>query len=264
MRLCVDRTQGQEVFQKYSAAAKSNGSSLRGQVCNVPGGSTIVAKECRIGDHSIDSSKTHFVVAVGGTFDHLHAGHKLLLTATALMLQPTLGAERQDRRLIIGITGDELLKNKKYAEQLESWKQREEGVISFLIPLLSFTVSGTTDDIKRSAFDEPVVNGRGVHTHLKQAGITIECVEIQDPFGPTITEEAISALVVSGETRDGGAAVNTKRQEKGWASLEVFEIDVLDQGDELDTVNKTASFAAKISSTAIRKKKAEGSQKPSL
>ncbi|KFY06348.1 hypothetical protein V492_08071, partial [Pseudogymnoascus sp. VKM F-4246] len=211
------------------------------------------------------SSKTHSVVAVGGTFDHLHAGHKLLLTSTALMLQPPTGPSSQPRRLIIGITGDELLKNKKYAEQLESWQRREEGVINFLVPLLSFTTPGSAEDTKRTSFDEPVVNGRGVSTHLRQAGITIECVEIQDPFGPTITDEAVSALVVSGETRDGGAAVNTKRQEKGWASLEVFEIDVLDAGEDAPAEgSKTESFAAKISSTAIRRKRAEESGRSSL
>ncbi|OBT51917.1 hypothetical protein VE04_07593 [Pseudogymnoascus sp. 24MN13] len=104
------------------------------------------------------SSKTHSVVAVGGTFDHLHAGHKLLLTATALMLQPPspLGTSQpQHRRLIIGITGDELLKNKKYAEQLESWKRREEGVINFLLPILSFTTLPTSEDITRTHFDTP-------------------------------------------------------------------------------------------------------------
>lgn len=261
----VDGEQGQSVFQKYSTAANSHTPPLRGQTRTVPGGTTVVAQASQTTQtppHA--SSKTHSVVAVGGTFDHLHAGHKLLLTCTALILQPqssTLTAQAP-RRLIIGITGDELLKNKKYAEQLESWKKREEGVINFLVPLLSFTAPGSGEDIQRTSFDAPVVNGRGVSTHLKQAGITIECVEIQDPFGPTITDEAVSALVVSGETRDGGAAVNTKREEKGWAALETFEIDVLDAGEDA-AASKTENFAAKISSTAIRKKRAEESGKAS-
>lgn len=259
----VDGEQGQAVFQKYSTAANAQTPPLHGQIRTVPGGTTVVSQTTLTIQPQHPSSKTHSVVAVGGTFDHLHAGHKLLLTCTALMLQPALNPS-QPRRLIIGITGDELLKNKKYAEQLESWQRREEGVINFLVPILSFTAPGSAEDIKRTPFDEPVVNGRGVYTHLKSANLTIECVEIQDPFGPTITDETVSALVVSGETRDGGAAVNTKRQEKGWAALEVFEIDVLDAGEDVAAGSKTESFAAKISSTAIRRKRAEESGKASL
>ncbi|KFY72896.1 hypothetical protein V499_06990 [Pseudogymnoascus sp. VKM F-103] len=264
----VDGEQGQQVFQRYSTLANTHSPPLRGHIRTVPGETTVVAQTTSSSPPPYPSSKTHSVVAVGGTFDHLHAGHKLLLTATALMLQPPAISTSQPphRRLIIGITGDELLKNKKYAEQLESWKRREEGVINFLLPILSFTTLPTSEDITRTHFDTPVVNGRGVSTHLKSANLTIECVEIQDPFGPTITDADVTALVVSGETRDGGAAVNDKREEKGWAALEVFEIDVLDAGEDAggDGGSKTESFAAKISSTAIRRRRAEESGKASL
>lgn len=260
----VESEQGQDVFKRYSAMANARTASLRGQVHKVPGGIVLASQCSKATDGAPNASASkHAVVAVGGTFDHLHSGHKLLLTATALMLQPSVGPDSVPRRLIVGITGDELLKNKKYAEHLESWKLREESVVNFLIPLLSFTLSGD-DDVKRTHVDEPVVNGKGVYTKLKQANVTIECVEIQDPFGPTITDEAVSALVVSGETRDGGAAVNTKRQEQGWKSLEVFEIDVLDATDDAESATKTENFAAKISSTAIRRRRAEATQKPSL
>ncbi|OBT74605.1 hypothetical protein VF21_06368 [Pseudogymnoascus sp. 05NY08] len=269
----VDGEQGQQVYHRYSTLANSHSPPLRGQLRTVPGGTGVVAKttsQTTPAPSHQPSAKTHSVVAVGGTFDHLHAGHKLLLTATALMLQPpSANSQPHHRRLIIGITGDELLKNKKYAEQLESWRRREEGVIGFLVPLLSFTLPGSGEDVTRTSFDEPVVNGRGVSTHLKSANLTIECVEIQDPFGPTITDEAVSALVVSGETRDGGKAVNDKRAEKGWEALEVFEIDVLDAGEEEGTGgdgggSRTEGFAAKISSTAIRRRRAEEGGKASL
>ncbi|KFZ02983.1 hypothetical protein V501_09439 [Pseudogymnoascus sp. VKM F-4519 (FW-2642)] len=270
----VDGEQGQQVYHRYSTLANAHSPPLRGHIRTVPGGTTVIAQPSQTSQSSSPppshpSSKTHSVVVVGGTFDHLHAGHKLLLTATALMLQPPsplAASQPTHRRLIIGITGDELLKSKKYAEQLESWKRREEGVINFLLPILSFTTLPTSEDITRTHFDTPVVNGRGVSTHLKSANLTIECVEIQDPFGPTITDADVTALIVSGETRDGGAAVNDKREEKGWEALEVFEIDVLDAGEDAgaDGVSKTESFAAKISSTAIRRRRAEESGKASL
>lgn len=36
-------------------------------------------------------------VAVGGTFDHLHAGHKILLTMTALLA---------NKSVVVGVTGE--------------------------------------------------------------------------------------------------------------------------------------------------------------
>jgi phosphopantetheine adenylyltransferase len=209
-------------------------------------------------DHLRDAIP-HYVVAVGGTFDHVHAGHKLLLTATALLLQPS----SKPRRLIVGITGDELLKNKKYAQYLGSWKQRQDEVVQFLLSILLFRYPSTKQDLEVSTPSEPVPNGTATHTRLVPYNLTIECVQIQDPFGPTITDESVTALVVSGETRSGGQAVNDERTKKGWAPLEVFEIDVLDSGESEDS-SKTENFASKISSTAIRKRIAESGGKPSL
>jgi phosphopantetheine adenylyltransferase len=259
----VDGEQGQELFKRYMDFANHTSPPVQGQVYPVQGGISLMSPIAPPAQPSTESSSTHAVVAVGGTFDNLHVGHKLLLTATALMLQPATRSSNLQRRLIVGITGDSLLKNKKYAEYLQSWKQRQEDVVDFLVTILSFAKS-QKEDIVSTSFDEPVVNGRGIHTLLKQAAITIECVEIQDPFGPTITDESVSALVVSGETRSGGAAVNTKREDKGWKSLEIFEVDVLDAQEEKHNITSTEEFAAKISSTAIRKRKAENAHGPSL
>lgn len=202
-----------------------------------------------------NSSTSHTVVAVGGTFDHLHAGHKLLLTATALLLQPAASLQDPPRRLIIGITGDELLKNKKYAEYLQSWEERQNDVVEFLISILSFTQTRPEEAIQSIPLESS--NGRAIYTKLKACSIIIECVEIQDAYGPTITDETVTALIVSGETRSGGQAVNDKRVEKGWKALEVYEVDVLDAQVGPETTPKSDDFASKISSTAIRKQMAD-------
>ncbi len=55
-------------------------------------------------------------VAVGGTFDRLHAGHRLLLATTALVAS---------ERVYIGVTADALLASKKARELLQSYEQRE-------------------------------------------------------------------------------------------------------------------------------------------
>lgn len=74
---------------------------------------------------SIPDAKPHTygVGAVGGTFDHLHDGHKILLSLAAYV---------SHTYLIIGITGAGLLKNKKYSEVLELFDQRMKLVIRFI------------------------------------------------------------------------------------------------------------------------------------
>jgi len=259
----VDGEEGQKLLAAYTNLANRTSPPMHGQLRSVGGGVIMVRKEPRSIQPS-NSSATHHVVIVGGTFDHIHAGHKLLLTALALLLQPTSAASPTPRRLIVGITGDELLKNKKYAEYLKSWTARQEDVVNFLLSVISFTRSNVEEETETLLFDRLILNGRAVHTIIKSCLITIECVEIQDPFGPTITDESITALVVSGETRSGGQAVNDKRVEKGWRKLEVFEVDVLDAQEHDEKSAKTEDFASKISSTAIRQRKAENARTSSL
>ncbi len=207
------------------------------------------------------SNRKHYSVAVGGTFDHLHAGHKLLLNMTAFMLESSsIQSKPVDRTLTIGITGDELLRNKKFAGYMQSWDERQKGVLDFLISILDFSLpSHVTITIKRVSESGP--NGKAVIARL-EPDLRIRCVEISDPFGPTITDESISALVISAETRAGGKAVNEKRREKGWKDLEVFEVDVLDAEEEGDdeAVAVTENFTSKISSTEIRRRRSEKSQ----
>ncbi len=208
-------------------------------------------------EEAASAARRHFDVAVGGTFDHLHVGHKLLLTMTAFMVDEAPEGEQVNRSLTVGITGDELLRNKKYAEYLESWTRRKDAVDGFLRSIICV---GRHDQavIRVEEKSEPGPNGHRVLIQMSPT-LTVKCVEIEDPFGPTITEEAISALVVSAETRSGGDAVNSKRKEKGWAELDVFEVDVLDplEGEEKDSGGQKSAldegFKQKISSTEIRR-----------
>ncbi|KAL3418532.1 pantetheine-phosphate adenylyltransferase family protein [Phlyctema vagabunda] len=258
----VEGEGGQKVLANYMSVANSTNPPLETQVCMVSGGVSLVQRDALSGLSG--SAAIHKVVAVGGTFDHLHAGHKLLLTATALLIQHDQDNSWDPLRIIVGITGDQLLKNKKYAEYMKTWKQRQEDVTEFLLSILSFTSASQHEAIETLSFDQPGIHGRAVHTKLKSSSITIECVEIQDPFGPTITDESVSALVVSAETRSGGQAVNAKRSEKHWKALEVFEVNVLDAEEAKGASSKTEEFASKISSTAIRKQKADAAFNPSL
>ncbi|KAI5918636.1 pantetheine-phosphate adenylyltransferase-like protein [Camillea tinctor] len=196
---------------------------------------------------------TYPIVCLGGTFDHLHPGHKLLLTAAVLLLRVPDEPSSDPCRFIIGITGDELLKRKKYADLVQSWDERAMNIIEFLTSILQLSRKGWSE----GRAPKLVKKEDEISALFRNDTILIQCVVIQDAFGPTITTEKMDVLVVSGETRSGGDAVNNRRKELGWHPLKIFEVDVLDAEDIIDSSTQTQSFATKISSTAIRQKKAE-------
>ncbi|KAF9174483.1 hypothetical protein BGX21_007368 [Mortierella sp. AD011] len=80
---------------------------------------------------AIDSSLPHTDVqegmyrdvVLGGTFDHLHAGHKILLSMTAWIAS---------HRVVCGVTDDSMLKTKKFKEYIEPLNKRIEDVEKFL------------------------------------------------------------------------------------------------------------------------------------
>ncbi|KAL3233382.1 hypothetical protein RNJ44_03422 [Nakaseomyces bracarensis] len=145
------------------------------------------------------------VTALGGTFDHLHDGHKILLSVAAFLTS---------KRLIVGVTDQELLANKKYKEYMESFDTRCIGVQSFL--------------------------------QLLKPSLKMEPVAIRDVCGPTGTVPEIKCLVVSRETVGGGKVVNETRASKGMDPLDIYIVNVLG-GQEDD------GWKEKLSSTEIRK-----------
>jgi phosphopantetheine adenylyltransferase len=243
---------GFQVSQAYLKFAEGRQNLLQSQLVPVEGGLVLnVAKSDP--SSAAPQTSTYPAVCLGGTFDYLHPGHKLLLTAGALLLQvPRRGDPVPPCRYIIGITGDEMLRNKKFAEYVQTWEERARNVILFLAELLELSPRGWKD----STAPEIEEKDGDFTATFRDGTIQVQCVRIQDAFGPTITVEDIQALVVSAETRSGGQAVNDKRTEKGWHALEVFEVDVLDAEEIVDEPTKTENFASKISSTAIRQQRA--------
>ena len=62
-------------------------------------------------------------ICLGGTFDHLHSGHKLLLTEAAHLAS---------EKITIGIAHDDLLKNKSLKQFIQSYSIREQSVKDYL------------------------------------------------------------------------------------------------------------------------------------
>lgn len=158
---------------------------------------------------------------------------------TAFLISPLAASPR----LVIGITGEVLLTTKKHAKFLASWNSRTAQTLRFLRGILDFSTSGVQTTTESSTTPATETTPLALTT-LFASGLAIETVEINDPFGPTITNEAISGLVVSVESAKGGAAVNDKRVGMGWKALEIFMVDVVEGEGE----------GAKMSSTDIRRK----------
>lgn len=246
----VDSEPGHRLLSTYLKLFEGIQKLKQEQIITVEGGLTMHTGPS---GSSETTTSLYDVVCLGGTFDHLHPGHKLLLTAGALLLNVPPDGSSKPCHYIIGITGDELLKNKKYAEFMQSWDERAMYVIEFLSSVLALHLRGW----KEGRHPKIQKKDGEIKALFREDTVSIECVRIQDAYGPTITTEVMGALVVSGETRSGGAAVNVKRKSLGWHPIEVFEVDVLDAEDITDETAKTKDFTTKISSTAIRKQKAE-------
>ena len=253
-RLCsLESEIGETLLRKFLRIKEdsSQHAVAESQIERFPGGLTMLQQLPLHSKPEGNAFHRHHSVAVGGTFDHLHAGHKLLLTMTALILDPE---PSPGWSIAVGITGDELLKNKQYREVLESFEQRLSAVRRFLLDILEL-ISPIHTLRSTGRVESSGPHGRIVHDVLK-SGLHVKYVEIFDPCGPTLTEESITGLVLSGETRKGGEFVNEKRDEKGWHPLEVFEVDVLDteEGEASNQSQIDDKYQGKISSTDIRRR----------
>lgn len=235
-----------------------------------------------------DAVEGYRSLCIGGTFDHLHPGHKLLLHAAALLLRVPMIEDDKDAPpciFIVGVSSDELLKRKKYAEELQSWEVRSRSTLQFLATVLGEPSTAdlriTDTAVSPSAVPaapkgqvgtaEDAPTPRELQGSFRNGAILVRCVDLRDPFGPPIWEEGVDAIVVSAETRGGAAAINDRRAQRQWHPLDVYEIDVLGERDDEDDDDdgeggegsadkkeaEAARIAAKISSTEIRRQKAE-------
>ena len=152
----------------------------------------------------------HKSIAAVGTFAQLGIDEKLLLTATAVILEPetddTVSPTR--RRITIGIIAD------------DGWEARQGKVADFFESIVAFS-----KHVKSSRTVSKIgLESKGVSVRLSPT-LTINYVEMSDHDGLAITDESLSALVISRGSDGGAKAVNGKREEKGWSPLEVFEVD---------------------------------------
>ncbi|TMS22309.1 Bifunctional coenzyme A synthase [Larimichthys crocea] len=149
--------------------------------------------------------ETYSDVVVGGTFDRLHGAHRTLLNISCLLA---------DRRFLIGVCDQAMLKKKVLKELIQPYSLRVQKLEEFL------------QDVKPS--------------------LNVEIVPLDDPFGASIVDPLLQCIVVSEETRKGGEAVNRKRAENGLPALILHEIQLLKDAHHTEIEEE------KISSSSLR------------
>ena len=113
---------------------------------------------------------------MGGTFDHLHKGHEILIS-TALSIS---------NNIVIGLTTKELLVNKQYALKLEDYNTREKNLKLFIS---SFADVKRVKIIKLSdpygpPVNDPEYEGLVVSQETYKAGLKMNEIRENKGFKP--------------------------------------------------------------------------------
>jgi cytidyltransferase-like protein len=124
-------------------------------------------------------------VAVGGTFDELHKGHRSLLVK----------AFEIGEKVLIGLCTDEFVRKMGKPHVTSSYEMRLKELQAFLK--------------KSNLCDEA------------------EIIPLNNPYGKTLTDKCIEALVVSEETEKIAVKINQKRSEKSLPLLKIVTISMV-------------------------------------
>ena len=153
-------------------------------------------------------------LSVGGTFDRMHAGHRLLLAVSSACAPP-------GGVVFVGVTGDALLVNKRHRHLVQAYDDRADAAETFLR-----ATRGPTAEIE-------------LRVGPLDAGL---------PLAATVRD--MDALVVSRETVAGADAINVARVERGFAPLAVVAVGLVGGGEGAGAEEKLSSTALRAAEAA--------------
>ncbi|KAG6773917.1 hypothetical protein POTOM_021261 [Populus tomentosa] len=201
----------------------------------------MVTVEESVVNTKLSPPNSYSAVVLGGTFDRLHDGHRLFLKAAA---------ELAKDRIVIGVCDGPMLKNKQFAELIQPIEERMHNVENYIkvgtAAYTSYTV--VAEKVSWMEFlhllqsDYPIV-----HKSFKPE-LVVQAETITDPYGPSIIDENLGAIVVSKETVAGGLSVNKKRADRGLSQLKIEVVDLVPEESGGDN---------KLSSTTLRRLESE-------
>ena len=144
------------------------------------------------------------LVGLGGTFDHLHEGHKTLLR----------NAFKLGKRVAIAIAVSELLRKKDHKQEIETYEVRFQNVTNYILKEL---------DISASRFS---------------------IIPLTDPYGPAILNEELDAHISSVETYKVALDINVRRIQNGLHPLILIIIPLVlgDNGKKISSSSIRASL----------------------
>jgi len=142
-------------------------------------------------------------VAIGGTFDVLHRGHKILLRT----------AFRAGDRVLIGLSRNGFVRRLVKNHRVDPYPKRKRELVSFL---------------KKERL-------------LDRAKI----IPLDDPYGPTINDPTVRALVVSRMTKKMADKINTIRRRRGLKPLLVVSIAMV-VAEDFEPISSTRIRAGEI------------------
>uniref|UniRef100_A0A7I4BKB2 Cytidyltransferase-like domain-containing protein n=1 Tax=Physcomitrium patens TaxID=3218 RepID=A0A7I4BKB2_PHYPA len=125
-------------------------------------------------------------------------------------------AELARERVVVGISTGQMLSNKEYAHLIQPLDVRRQAVEVFIKPELK-----------------------------------VQTEPITDPYGPSIVDPELEAIVVSKETIKGGESVNKKRAERGLSQLQVEVVDLLFEDGNTEKISSAILREREVKQTKV-------------
>uniref|UniRef100_A0A7I4BNH4 Uncharacterized protein n=1 Tax=Physcomitrium patens TaxID=3218 RepID=A0A7I4BNH4_PHYPA len=81
--------------------------------------------------------------------------------------------------------------------------------------------------------------------------LKVQAEPITDPYGPSIVDPELEAIVVSKETLKGGESVNNKRAERGLSQLQVEVVDLLFEDGNSEKISSAILREREVKQTKV-------------